>query len=135
MAELVHKGKITARSLWKEVYPEFKDDPRYTNLLGVPDSTPFDLFCDLLDDLDEKLYQDKRIVYDILKVKIEGKKKKKGGYFYIISKGRRELIGLSSNPKNNRNLISKYLLKHPMMSIKLYLTVEMILWNEPIHPM
>ncbi|KAI7861177.1 hypothetical protein BDC45DRAFT_429679 [Circinella umbellata] len=67
LTELVHTGKITARSLWKEVYPEFKDDSRYTNLLGVPDSTPFDLFCDLLDDLDEKLYQDKRIVYDILK--------------------------------------------------------------------
>ncbi|KAI9255189.1 hypothetical protein BDA99DRAFT_518130 [Phascolomyces articulosus] len=67
LAELTHRGIITARSLWKEVYPEIKDDSRYTNLLGVPESTPFNLFCDLLDVLDERLYQDKRLIYDILK--------------------------------------------------------------------
>ncbi|KAI8144371.1 hypothetical protein BJV82DRAFT_513225 [Fennellomyces sp. T-0311] len=65
--ELYRNGSITVRTLWKEVYPEIKNDPRYTNLLGVPESTPFDLFCDLLDDLDEKLYQDKRLIYDALK--------------------------------------------------------------------
>lgn len=66
--ELTEKGLITARTMWKEIYPEIKDDPRYRDLLGVPDSSPFDLFCDLLDDLDERLYEEKKVVYHVLKV-------------------------------------------------------------------
>lgn len=39
------------------------------DLLGIPDSSPLDLFWDMLDDLDEKLYHEKKAVYDVLKVR------------------------------------------------------------------
>ncbi|EEB90287.1 hypothetical protein MPER_11522, partial [Moniliophthora perniciosa FA553] len=34
---LVNSGKIKARTKWKEIYPLFKDDERYINMLGNPD--------------------------------------------------------------------------------------------------
>lgn len=54
--------------MWKEIYPLIKDDPRYNNLLGVPESTPIDLFWDLMEDLEDRLYEDKKTIYDALKV-------------------------------------------------------------------
>ncbi|KAJ4473649.1 hypothetical protein J3R30DRAFT_3510590 [Lentinula aciculospora] len=55
LQSLVASGSIAARSKWKVVYPEFKDDDRYLNMLGNPGSNQIELFWDVVDDLDQKL--------------------------------------------------------------------------------
>ncbi|KAL1726570.1 hypothetical protein EV714DRAFT_287125 [Schizophyllum commune] len=55
LQELVDNGTIKARSKWKEVYPLFKDDERYLNMLGNPGSNPLELFWDRVDELDQVL--------------------------------------------------------------------------------
>ncbi|KDQ61667.1 hypothetical protein JAAARDRAFT_172033 [Jaapia argillacea MUCL 33604] len=52
---LVADGQIKARSKWKNVYPTFKEDERYLNMLGNPGSNPIELFWDIVDALDQKL--------------------------------------------------------------------------------
>lgn len=44
--------KLTAGTKWKEVYPLFASDESYLNLLGLPGSTPLELFWDAVDQLD-----------------------------------------------------------------------------------
>ncbi|KAI8646751.1 hypothetical protein BD408DRAFT_449573 [Parasitella parasitica] len=67
MHELVDQRKINVRTLWKEIFPVIKDDPRYLAVVGSPDSTPLDMFWDVIDDLDEQLYHQKKAVYNALK--------------------------------------------------------------------
>ncbi|CAO0796974.1 unnamed protein product [Mucor circinelloides] len=67
MHELVAQRKINVRTLWKEIFPIIKDDPRYLAAVGSPDSTPLDMFWDVIDDLDEQLYHQKKTVYNALK--------------------------------------------------------------------
>ncbi|KAI8332508.1 hypothetical protein EDC96DRAFT_555435 [Choanephora cucurbitarum] len=67
LKELVAQRQINVRTLWKEIYPIIKDDPRYLAAVGLPDSTPLDMFWDVIDDLDEQLYQQKKLVYGTLK--------------------------------------------------------------------
>ena len=55
MQELIDQGKIKAGTKWKVVYPFFKDDERYTNILGSPGSGPLELFWDIVDGMDQKL--------------------------------------------------------------------------------
>ena len=55
MQELVDRGKIKPGTKWKTVYPLFKDDERYTNILGNPGSGPLELFWDIVDGMDQKL--------------------------------------------------------------------------------
>jgi pre-mRNA-processing factor 40 len=55
LQELVDQGKIKAGTKWKTVYPLFKDDERYTNILGSPGSGPLELFWDIVDAMDQKL--------------------------------------------------------------------------------
>jgi pre-mRNA-processing factor 40 len=59
--------QINVRTLWKEIFPLIKDDPRYIASVGLPDSTPLDMFWDAIDDLDEQLYHQKKAVYNALK--------------------------------------------------------------------
>ena len=40
---------------WKEVYPLFAKDERYINMLGLPGSSPLELFWDIVDELDMEL--------------------------------------------------------------------------------
>jgi pre-mRNA-processing factor 40 len=68
LAELRESKVITAKSDWMNLYPRLKDDVRYQDMLGQPGSTPLELFWDMVDELGERYYQQKRIVYDILKV-------------------------------------------------------------------
>lgn len=63
------EGSITAYTQWKDIYPRISDDARYTNLLGVPSSTPLDLFWDMVDDLDQDLYDQRKKVQEYLKVR------------------------------------------------------------------
>lgn len=55
MQSLVASGDIKARTKWKDVYPKFKDDDRYINMLGNPGSNQIELFWDVVDTLDQKL--------------------------------------------------------------------------------
>ncbi|KAF9006017.1 hypothetical protein BDQ17DRAFT_1352580 [Cyathus striatus] len=55
LQDLVAAGHIKARTKWKEVYPLFRDDDRYLNMLGNPGSNPLELFWDAVDTLDQKL--------------------------------------------------------------------------------
>ncbi|KAJ6577207.1 hypothetical protein B0H19DRAFT_1019510 [Mycena capillaripes] len=55
LEELVSKSEIKARTKWKDVYPLFRSDDRYLNMLGNPGSNPVELFWDVLDVLDQKL--------------------------------------------------------------------------------
>ncbi|KAG2011639.1 pre-mRNA-processing protein prp40 [Coprinopsis cinerea AmutBmut pab1-1] len=67
LQELVTQGKIKARSKWKEVYPNFREDERYLNMLGNPGSNPLELFWDLVDTLDQELDGKIVIVEEVLK--------------------------------------------------------------------
>jgi len=67
LEELRASKLINAKTDWMEIYPHLKDDARYLSMLGQPGSTPLDLFWDLVDELGERFYKQKRIVYDILK--------------------------------------------------------------------
>ncbi|CEG69923.1 hypothetical protein CU097_005581 [Rhizopus azygosporus] len=67
MQGLVANHKINVRTMWKDIYPLIKDDSRYLEAVGLPESTPLDMFWDVVDDLDEQLYQQKKLVYDALK--------------------------------------------------------------------
>lgn len=40
---------------WKEVYPLFAKDERYISMLGLPGSSPLELFWDNVDELDMEL--------------------------------------------------------------------------------
>jgi pre-mRNA-processing factor 40 len=55
--------------MWKEVYPLFKDDSRYLNILGNPGSTPLELFWDAVDKLDQ--------VFDVKAAKVKAALKEK----------------------------------------------------------
>ncbi|TFK39920.1 hypothetical protein BDQ12DRAFT_628985 [Crucibulum laeve] len=55
LQDLMTTGAIKARTKWKEVYPSFRDDNRYLNMLGNPGSNPLELFWDAVDALDQVL--------------------------------------------------------------------------------
>lgn len=52
MDELKASGKLSSGTKWKEVYPLVANDQRYLSLLGLPGSTPLELFWDTVDQLD-----------------------------------------------------------------------------------
>ena len=49
------------------MYPLFKDDERYLNMLGNPGSNQLELFWDVVDELDQKLDSRIAIVQDAIK--------------------------------------------------------------------
>ncbi|KAF9425218.1 PRP40 pre-mRNA processing factor 40 [Podila epigama] len=67
LAEFRGKGQLNAKTNWMQIHPLIKDDPRYQDVLGQPGSNPMELFWDLIEDLDERLYQDRKLVQDVLK--------------------------------------------------------------------
>jgi pre-mRNA-processing factor 40 len=66
LQELIQDGKIKARTKWKEVYPVFRDDRRYLDMLGNPGSNPLELFWDVVDAFDQKLDKKIAIVEDAI---------------------------------------------------------------------
>lgn len=58
---------LKARCKWKEVYPSFKEDERYLNMLGNPGSNPLELFWDAVDALDQKLDSKIAVIEEVLK--------------------------------------------------------------------
>ncbi|PPR00511.1 hypothetical protein CVT26_009897 [Gymnopilus dilepis] len=67
LEELIQSGVLKARTKWKEVYPLFKNDNRYLDMLGNPGSNPLELFWDAVDALDQKLDAKVVIVEDAIK--------------------------------------------------------------------
>lgn len=51
LRELRDKGQLTRTSKWKATLPLIRSDERYTALLGLPGSTPLELWMDVVDDL------------------------------------------------------------------------------------
>ncbi|KAK4055996.1 U1 snRNP protein [Microbotryomycetes sp. JL221] len=66
LEELKAADHITAGTRWKSVYPVIATDPRYLNLLGVPGSSPLDLFFDMVDVLDQQFDDEMRQIEDAL---------------------------------------------------------------------
>ncbi|KAL9582461.1 MAG: hypothetical protein Q9203_005489, partial [Teloschistes exilis] len=69
LTELKAAGKIKAGTKWMNVYPEIKDDPRFTAMLGQPGSTPLDLFWDVVEEEERALRLVRNDVYDVLEDK------------------------------------------------------------------
>ncbi|KAI8346809.1 hypothetical protein B0O80DRAFT_222600 [Mortierella sp. GBAus27b] len=67
LSEVRKKGSLNAKSCWMQIHPLIKEDSRYLDILGQPGSTPMELFWDLIEDLDERLYQDRKMIQDLLK--------------------------------------------------------------------
>ncbi|KAF8909298.1 pre-mRNA-processing protein prp40 [Gymnopilus junonius] len=67
LEELTQSGILKARTKWKQIYPLFKDDNRYLDMLGYPGSNPLELFWDAVDVLDQKLDAKVVIVEDAIK--------------------------------------------------------------------
>ncbi|KAI5478245.1 formin binding protein [Pseudohyphozyma bogoriensis] len=67
--ELCAVGHISAGSKWKDAYYLIDPDERYHNLLGIPGSSPLDLFWDVVDELDLKLEDDQKVVEAVLDTK------------------------------------------------------------------
>ncbi|TPX38444.1 hypothetical protein SeMB42_g06742 [Synchytrium endobioticum] len=67
MAQMVRDGKISPWSMWKDIYPIVKDDPRYTSMLGQGGSTPLELFFEVIFDLDMRYKRERKAVLDFLK--------------------------------------------------------------------
>ncbi|KAF9365807.1 PRP40 pre-mRNA processing factor 40 [Mortierella sp. NVP85] len=67
LADLKKKGSLNAKTSWMQIHPLIKEDPRYLDILGQPGSTPMELFWDLIENLDEKLYQDRKMIQELLK--------------------------------------------------------------------
>jgi pre-mRNA-processing factor 40 len=66
LEELRQAGKIVAGSKWSEVYPIIELDERYHNMLGNPGSSPLDLFWDVVDELDQKVEENSRVIENVL---------------------------------------------------------------------
>ncbi|XP_022656646.1 pre-mRNA-processing factor 40 homolog B-like isoform X2 [Varroa destructor] len=69
LADLHDKGKLTSMSLWSELYPVIRSDPRFNNMLGQPGSTPLDLFKFFVAELKDRLIDEKKIIKEILREK------------------------------------------------------------------
>ncbi|KAL7669902.1 hypothetical protein ACOME3_004849 [Neoechinorhynchus agilis] len=65
--ELRDAKKLTCRSMWREVYPVFRSDDRFLNMVGQPGSTPLDLFKFYVDALKTRYDQDRRLIKSILR--------------------------------------------------------------------
>ncbi|KAL8766335.1 MAG: hypothetical protein Q9209_006862 [Squamulea sp. 1 TL-2023] len=71
LSELRTAGKIKAGTKWMSIYPDIKDDSRYTNMLGQrgSGSTPLDLFWDIIEEEERALRVVRNDVYDVLEDK------------------------------------------------------------------
>ncbi|KAJ3516939.1 hypothetical protein NLJ89_g809 [Agrocybe chaxingu] len=80
--ELIQEGKVKARTKWKTVYPLFRNDDRYLDMLGNPGSNPLELFWDAVDTLDQQFDGKIAIVEDAIRkhnAKLEGAEKSEDG--------------------------------------------------------
>ncbi|KAJ2715892.1 U1 snRNP protein [Coemansia spiralis] len=55
-----HSARFTPSSTWSELYPQIKQDPRYTAMLGQAGSTPLELFWDCIELLSDDYYRHRK---------------------------------------------------------------------------
>ncbi|WVO18238.1 hypothetical protein L204_105946 [Cryptococcus depauperatus] len=55
LKELEEKGHLTRTTKFKDTYPLINSDQRYIELLGLPGSSPLDLWMDAVDDISEEV--------------------------------------------------------------------------------
>ncbi|KAJ2767005.1 U1 snRNP protein [Coemansia nantahalensis] len=55
-----HSTQFTPSSTWSEFYPQIKQDPRYTAMLGQAGSTPLELFWDCIELLSDDYYRHRK---------------------------------------------------------------------------
>lgn len=67
--ELHKQNGINSMSRWMDLFPKIKGDQRFLNMLGIPGSTPLDLFKFFVEDLKSRYSDEKKIIKDILKDK------------------------------------------------------------------
>lgn len=60
------QGHIKAGSRWQDFLPLIASDPRYTNLIGTPGSSPLDLFWDVVEDEENKVRSKRNHALDVL---------------------------------------------------------------------
>lgn len=65
--DLHKQGHINSLSRWMDLYPKLCNDSRFDDMLGIPGSTPLDLFKFLVEDLKSRYGDEKKIIKDILK--------------------------------------------------------------------
>ncbi|KAJ1548729.1 hypothetical protein HK405_016052, partial [Cladochytrium tenue] len=58
---------VHAGAKWKDVYPLFKHDPAYRDMLGQPGSTPLELFWDMVAELDRSHQGERAAVLDVVR--------------------------------------------------------------------
>ncbi|ODN88465.1 pre-mRNA-processing factor 40 [Cryptococcus wingfieldii CBS 7118] len=76
LKEMEERGDLKRTSKWRETYGIVKGDPRYEALLGLPGSSPLELWMDAIDDLSEEVSRAaEKIEYALGKA---GKEFKKG---------------------------------------------------------
>ena len=63
-----HMSIVTYGCKWKHVFPLIENEPAYLDMVGQPGSTPLELFFDLVAELDEEYYKERRSVLDAIKV-------------------------------------------------------------------
>jgi len=69
LGDLHKKGYINSMSRWMDLFPKVSSDERFSNMLGIPGSTPLDLFKFFVEELKSRYIDEKKIVKDILKDK------------------------------------------------------------------
>lgn len=69
LEELHKKGYINSMSRWMDLFPKISSDDRFSNMLGIPGSTPLDLFKFFVEDLKSRYSDEKKIIKDILRDK------------------------------------------------------------------
>lgn len=67
--ELHKQGLINSMSRWMDLFPKISSDDRFLNMLGIPGSTPLDLFKFFVEELRSRYTDEKKIIKDILKDK------------------------------------------------------------------
>ncbi|SMR45494.1 unnamed protein product [Zymoseptoria tritici ST99CH_3D1] len=66
LREKLNEGAIKAGSKWQDFYPLIKDDGRFDAYLGLPGSSPLELFWDVVEEEDRKLRSLRNDALDVL---------------------------------------------------------------------
>ena len=64
--DMVKQGQLTSSTKWKDFQPLIASDKRYENLLGMPGSTPLELFWDALEEENQKDRRIRNVAMDVL---------------------------------------------------------------------
>jgi pre-mRNA-processing factor 40 len=71
LQELKAAGKIVHNTNWATVYPLMEHDERYQNILGNAGSTPLELFWDVVDEMDQHVEEQCRVIEGVLAEKFK----------------------------------------------------------------